>query len=75
MTGDKDIGENIQKEKSGFLKFKGEKAVKFYPSKTEGDLKILFSLDERPVGFVNLGTGALYDNDKKKTTLEKLKDL
>lgn len=75
VTGDKDIGENIQKEKAGFLKFKGEKAVKFYPSKSEGDLKILFSLDERAVGFVNLGTGALYDNDKKKTSLEKLKDL
>jgi hypothetical protein len=75
VTGDKDIGENIQKEKAGFLKFKGEKAVKFYPSKSEGDLKILFSLDERPIGFVNLGTGALYDNDKKKVSLEKLKDL
>ena len=75
VTGDKDIGENIQKEKAGFLKFQGEKAVKFYPSKSEGELKILFSLDERPVGFVNLGSGALYDNDKKKTSLEKLKSL
>jgi hypothetical protein len=75
VTGDKDIGENIQKEKAGFLKFKGEKAVKFYPSKSEGELKILFSLDERPIGFVNLGTGTLYDNDKKKTSLEIVKDL
>jgi hypothetical protein len=38
-------------------------------------LKILFSLDERPIGFVNLGTGALYDNDKKKVSLEILKSL
>jgi len=75
VTGDKDIGENIQKERAGFLKFKGEKAVKFYDSKKDGDLKIVFSLDERPIGFVNLGSGALYDNDKKKTSLEKLKSL
>jgi len=57
------------------LKYKGEKVVKFYDSKKEGDLKILFSLDERPIGFVNLGSGTLYDNDKKKTSLEKLKDI
>jgi hypothetical protein len=75
VTGDKDIGENIQKERAGFLKYKGEKAVKFYDSKKEGELKILFSLDERPIGFVNLGSGTFYDNDKKKTSLEKLKDL
>jgi hypothetical protein len=75
VTGDKDIGKNIQKEQAGFIKYKGEKAVKFYPSKSDGELKILFSLDERPVGFVNLGTGALYDNDKKKVLLEKLKDV
>ena len=75
ITGDKDIGENIQKEKAGYLKYKGEKVVKFYDSQKEGDLKILFSLDERPVGFVNLGTGTVLDSDKKKTTLEKVKDL
>ena len=57
------------------MKYKGEKAVKFYDSKKEGELKILFSLDERPIGFVNLGSGTFYDNDKKKTSLEKLKDL
>jgi len=75
VTGDKDIGENIQKEKAGFIKFQGEKAVKFYRSKKEGILTILFSLDERPVGFINLENSHLYDNDKKKTSLEKLKDL
>ena len=57
------------------MKYKGEKVVKFYDSKKEGDLKILFSLDERPIGFVNLGTGTVLDGDKKKTTLEKIKDL
>jgi hypothetical protein len=65
----------FQKEKAGFLKYKGEKAVKFYDSKKEGDLKLLFSLDERQIGFVNLGSGTLYDMDKKKSTLEKLKDM
>jgi hypothetical protein len=75
VTGDKDIGENIQKERAGFLKIKGEKVAKFYETRKEGDLIIVFSLDERPIGFVNLSSNLLYDNDKKKTTLEKLKSV
>ena len=59
VTGDKDIGENIQKEQTGFLRFNGEKVVKFYKSKTKGELTILFSLDDRPVGFVNLGKNSV----------------
>ena len=75
VTGDKDIGENIQKEKIGFLKIKGEKVAKFYVSRKEDDLNIVYSLDERPIGFVNLGSGALYGMDKKNISIEKLKDL
>jgi hypothetical protein len=75
VTGDKDIGENIQKERTGFLKFKGEKVAKFYETRKKGDLIIVFSLDERPIGFLNLSSGLVYDNDKQETSLKKLKSL
>jgi len=72
ITGDKDIGENIQKEKIGFLKLKGEKAFKFYDSREEGELKLLYNLADVQVGYINLKTNSILDMDKKKTTMEKL---
>jgi hypothetical protein len=76
ITGDKDITTNIQKEKIGYIKDKGEKAVKFYSERKDGILTILYSLHEDTiVGYVNLSTGQIFDKDKNKSNVGKIKEL